>query len=106
MATPEIQATYAELTTTIGQLEALADRTDKILSDVSGIRDSLNGEWIGFGYNSFAQEMDGEIMPGLKKLATALRTAGMTVSRISTEFDTTESTGRQMVQSISAPSLL
>lgn len=106
MATPEIKATYAELQTTVRQLEDLAGRTDQILKNVSDVRGTLNGEWIGFGYNSFAQEIDGELLPGLKKLANALRTAGMTVSKISTEFDTTELTGKQMVQGISAPSLL
>ena len=106
MATPEITATYADLEQAIQQLDALAGRADEILKYVSDTRGGLNGEWMGFGYNKFAQEMDGEILPGMQKLGNALRTASMTVSKISTEFVTTESTGEQMVQGISAPSLL
>ncbi len=105
MAEP-VQATYDELRSVATALEGLAARADSVYTNVNTNREALNGEWMGFGYNSFAGEMDGEILPALQKLAAALRTASATTTQISTQFDTIETEDGQKISGISAPSTL
>ncbi|MEM1003204.1 MAG: WXG100 family type VII secretion target [Bacteroidota bacterium] len=105
MAEP-IQAIYDELRSVAAALEGLASQADGVHSTISANRDALSGEWMGWGYESFSEEMDGEIIPGLKKLANALRTASTTTTQIATQFETTESEEASKISAISAPTTL
>ncbi len=102
----KVQATYDDLRSVASALDGLAARADAVYNNVSSNREALNGQWMGFGYNSFASEMDGEILPGLQKLANALRSASATTTQISTQFETVETEDGQKIRSISAPSTI
>ena len=101
-----VQATYDELRSVATALEGLASQADAVFTNVNTNRDALNGEWMGFSYNSFAGEMDGEILPGLKKLADALRSASAATTQISTQFETVETEDGSKISGISAPTTL
>jgi WXG100 family type VII secretion target len=61
-----------------------SEETQRIIQRVQQQKDTLeSGDWVGKGATAFYQEMDGEVLPALKRLATALSTSDRVARQIS-----------------------
>lgn len=106
MAAPEIRALYQDVTQAATRLGELMAQAQDVLNDLNSNRDPLSGEWIGFGYDSFADEVDNEVFPAVKDLVSALEKGQIQMTDIATKFEETESTDGDRIKAIQAPSLI
>jgi WXG100 family type VII secretion target len=61
-----------------------SEETQRTIQRVQQQKDTLEGgDWVGKGASAFYQEMDGEVLPSLKRLASALSTADRVTRQIS-----------------------
>ncbi|MEM7800645.1 MAG: WXG100 family type VII secretion target, partial [Chloroflexota bacterium] len=89
--------------TRLGELHAQAQ---DVLNKVSNPRQNLSGQWVGFGYDSFASEMDEDILPALKRLIAALENGQTQMTTVARQFEETERTDAVQINAIQAPSLI
>ena len=84
MASPTVRAHHDELRTIRGTFsqegEAIADMNQTLASCMETLQ---GGDWIGKGATAFYAEMNGEIMPALKRLRAALAEAARISQQIS-----------------------
>jgi WXG100 family type VII secretion target len=83
MPASRIRVDYDSLTQ-ISQLFARhSEDTQRTIQRVQQQKDTLEGgDWVGKGATAFYKEMDGEILPSLKRLATAFSTADRVTCQI------------------------
>lgn len=98
----EVKSIYADLQTISTQFGTLSDQANAVLNEISTKRGNLEGEWVGFGYNSFSGEMDGDIIPSLLKLKDALISAQTQVTTISNQLLNEEVNNSQPINLINA----
>ncbi|MBX0331369.1 WXG100 family type VII secretion target [Oscillochloris sp. ZM17-4] len=91
MAEPIIQANYP-------QLDEIARRFQSQASQVSGMLDRVNrafeplvdGSWQGLGATAFFDEMEGQLIPGVRRLIDTLHTSGEVTLAVSQLLRTAE----------------
>jgi WXG100 family type VII secretion target len=84
MPAPRIRGDYDSLAQ-ISQIFARhAENMQRSIQQVQRQIDTLQGgDWVGKGATAFYQEMDGEVLPALKRLATGFSTANRVARQIS-----------------------
>lgn len=78
-----IQADYQQLEQIAQKFSQQAQATQQMLGKVKGSMNPLkNGGWIGKGSDSFFQEMEGKVIPGVTRLQQALDQAASMTKQI------------------------
>ncbi|NIM94884.1 MAG: WXG100 family type VII secretion target [Anaerolineales bacterium] len=85
-----IQAQYDTLEQLAMQIYRQADQTRILLRKIESQVDTLAKSWEGSGADAFQREIDEDILPALKKLASAFEIAGLNVRNITTTFQEAE----------------
>ncbi len=76
MTAPKVRADYGLLREAAARLGSQAEATQKsLLSLEQGMKVLESGDWVGPGAAAFFQEMGSQVLPTMKRLATALATA-------------------------------
>jgi WXG100 family type VII secretion target len=84
MAAPKVRADYDQLKDTAARFGGQAQAARQSLQALQQAVDVLQaGDWMGQGATAFYQEMGGQVLPTLKRLAAALETAQQTTTQIS-----------------------
>lgn len=84
MPAPRIRGDYDALAQISQVFARQAEEMLLTIQRVQRQKDTLqSGDWVGKGATAFYQEMDGEVLPSLKRLATALSTANRVARQIS-----------------------
>jgi WXG100 family type VII secretion target len=84
VSTPRVRADYDGLTKVSQAFARQTAETEKTLRSIqSSLRTLRSGDWIGAGANAFFVEMDHEVLPSLRRLATALDQADSVTRQIS-----------------------
>ena len=84
MSAPKVRAHHEEL-------QKISSSFGSQSSAIAGINGKMNsafqtlhgGDWIGKGANAFFKEMEGEVMPSMKRLEKALSDAARITNQIS-----------------------
>ncbi len=92
-----IQATYDELAAISSSFTELSGRAEQLYQSLRNSKNDLHGEWEGYGWSSFDNEMENELLPGVRKLSSALQNAGALINTISSELLNTETAGAQLI---------
>src|SRR5687767_2452016 len=83
MAVPKVRADYDQLKAAAGQFggqaQAVASTLKALQRDLTVLE---GGDWLGAGATAFYQEMGGQVLPTLKRLAAALEAAQQTTVQI------------------------
>ena len=83
MAVPKVRADYDQLKAAAGQFggqaQAVASTIKALQRDLTVLE---GGDWLGTGATAFYQEMGGQVLPTLKRLAAALEAAQQTTAQI------------------------
>lgn len=83
MAVPKVRADYDQLKAAAGQFGGQAEAVQKTLQALQRDLTVLEGgDWLGQGATAFYQEMGGQVLPTLKRLARALEAARQTTVQI------------------------
>ena len=83
----EIQADYDKLSQFASQAQATQAMTPKVRSAMQKLQ---QGGWIGRGADAFFSEMNGLVLPGLKRMETALQSGSQVTKEISQKMRTAE----------------
>ncbi len=87
----EIQADYDKLgqvaSKFANQAQATSDMTRKVRAAMQKLE---QGGWMGRGADSFFKEMNGVVLPALKRMETALQTGSQVSKEISQKMRTAE----------------
>lgn len=84
MPAPRIRGDYDALAQISQIFARQAEDVQRTIQGIQRHKDTLQGgDWVGKGATAFYQEMDGEVLPSLKRLATALSTANRVARQIS-----------------------
>jgi len=84
MTAPKVRADYEQLKDAANRFSGQAQAARQTLQSLQRELDVLQGgDWVGQGATAFYQEMGGQVMPTLKRLATALESAQQTTLQIS-----------------------
>ena len=84
MTAPKIRADFDQLKSAAGAFAAQAQAAQQFLGAIQGALAPLqDGDWVGLGASAFYQEMDGQVLPTLNRLAAALEGAQQTTLQIS-----------------------
>ncbi len=79
-----VRSNHDELKTIASKFSAEADAVNQMNQNLnSNIETLKGGDWIGPGAQTFYKEMDGEVMPSLKRLNKALGEASRVTNQIS-----------------------
>ncbi|MCB0168514.1 MAG: WXG100 family type VII secretion target [Anaerolineae bacterium] len=105
MADNVIQADYEQLEQIAGQFANQGEATEALLQRIRQHFQPLeNGGWIGRGAEAFFKEMNGELLPALTRMGTALELANRTTQEISQEVNQAEEEAANLFQGDSAAS--
>lgn len=84
MPAPRVRADYEQLDVIAARFADHAERAQRSMQGIVRQLEALRGgDWIGRGATAFYREMDGEVLPSLRRLASALETARRTTLEIS-----------------------
>ena len=73
MTAPKVRADYDQLKSAAGRFAAQAQAAQQFLGAIQGALAPLqDGDWVGLGASAFYDEMGGQVLPTLKRLAAAL----------------------------------
>jgi WXG100 family type VII secretion target len=84
--TERIQIWYEEIEQLATQIHQQAEQVGIILQKVRSQAERLAKSWLGEAAMAFQQEMEEEVMPGLKRLADSLKTGASGVKQISSIY--------------------
>lgn len=80
----KVQADYDDLARISQQFAQQASESEQTMHRIESCMQELQGGgWIGRGAQSFYQEMEDEVLPGLNRLCQALEDGASTIRRIS-----------------------
>jgi len=83
MAASKVRSDYDQLKSAQGMFSSQADATRQMNSNVNSKMEKLKGgDWYGKGADKFYSEMDGQVMPALKRLERALDQAAEVTGKI------------------------
>lgn len=105
MAVSKVRSHFANLAQIAQSFSREAESTKQSTDDIKSKMEQLRGgDWKGDAANKFYAEMDGAVLPALKRLGTALEQAGTITKKISDLMKTTEQqTSKIMVMVIEIP---
>lgn len=87
----EIQADYDKLSQVASKFASQAQATRDMTSKVRAAMQKLEqGGWIGRGSDAFFKEMNGTVLPALKRMEAALQTGSQVSKEISQKMRTAE----------------
>src|SRR3990170_176335 len=73
MSAPRVRADYDQLARIAAAFDRQSSETQRLLKDITQKAQTLeNGDWVGRGADAFYREMDSQVLPSLKRLASAL----------------------------------
>jgi WXG100 family type VII secretion target len=78
----EIKADYEQLEQIANRFGNQADEIHDMLEQVRNSMDRLEPDWIGRGSKAFFREMQGEVLPAVRRLYQALREANKVTKEI------------------------
>lgn len=85
------RADYEALTRIAASFLQEAERVRQTTQSVQRMVETLrNGDWVGEGATAFYREMDSEVLPAMKRLASALEAAGRVTKDLAKLFRETE----------------
>jgi WXG100 family type VII secretion target len=71
-----MRADYDQLKDIAGMFNTEGDATSRVNQNLKQLADQLQGgDWIGKGAQAFSQEMNSDVLPAMKRLATAMQSA-------------------------------
>ncbi|MEP7358937.1 MAG: WXG100 family type VII secretion target [Anaerolineales bacterium] len=83
MTGPKVRADYEQLKTAASQFGGQAQAAQQTVQALQKALAALEGgDWVGLGASAFYQEMGGQVMPALKRLAAAMESAQRTTTQI------------------------
>ena len=83
MPAPRIQAQFDDLKKIAETFNQGADEIQTMTKNLMSCKDTLkNGDWKGKGADQFYNEMDGEVLPTLKRLNEALAQASQITNQV------------------------
>jgi WXG100 family type VII secretion target len=84
MSTSVVRCHYEDLSRVSQEFQRQADVAQQSLKKLSAATQVLqDGDWVGQGATAFYQEMDGQVLPTMQRLARALESAAQNTSQIS-----------------------
>jgi len=99
MAPPKIRADYDALKDVAARFRGQAQAAQQTLQKLSSQMDVLQGgDWVGQGATAFYQEMGGQVMPTMKRLAGALETAAQSTLQISQAMQQAEAEAARVLR--------
>ncbi len=99
MPATKIRADYDQLKTVDSQFGGLAADTRQMLQALKQQIETLQGgDWVGPGATAFFQEMNGQVMPSLQRLASAFDSAQRAATQISTIVAQAESDAARILR--------
>jgi WXG100 family type VII secretion target len=75
MPASQMRADYDQLKDIAGMFNTEGDATSRVNQNLKQLVDQLQADWIGKGAQAFHQEMSSDILPAMKRLATAMQSA-------------------------------
>ncbi len=91
MSNQIVQAQYEQLDSTARRFEQQAHSCAQLLEQVVQRADVLrHGSWVGKGSDAFVREIDGVVVPALRRLGSALVDAGKTLEDIKVVLQTAD----------------
>jgi len=91
-----IQVNYEQLEDVVRRWDRCADTTDAILSGLSRTMDDLRGGWEGEASKRFFDEMEGRVLPRLRRLNQALAESQQTTRQLVRTFQEAEEQAAQL----------
>ncbi|MBX7214435.1 MAG: WXG100 family type VII secretion target [Thermoflexales bacterium] len=86
-----VRSNHDELKTIASKFSSEAEAVNQMNQNLnSNIETLKGGDWIGQGAKAFYAEMDGQVMPSLKRLASALGEAAKVTNQISQTMQNAE----------------
>ena len=86
-----VEISYDTLTNIKSKFGQLAQNVERMRSKLASQSDSLQGgNWKGHGADAFYREMNGEILPAVDRLHTALEEAAAVTGEIAEKFKAAE----------------
>ena len=83
MPAPRIQAQFDDLKKIADTFNRSADEIQTMTKNLMSCKETLkSGDWIGKGADQFYNEMDGEVLPTLKRLNEALAQASQITNQV------------------------
>ena len=84
MTAPKVRSDYQQLKEAATRFGGQAQAAQQSLQALKGQMEVLQGgDWLGLGATAFYQEMGGQVLPAMKRLAAALESAQRTTVQIS-----------------------
>ena len=84
MASPQVRGNYEELNKIAQTFNQQADAIAKTNQSLKSCQETLQGgDWIGRGADAFQKEMNGQVMPSLKRMQKALTEAARLTAQMS-----------------------
>lgn len=104
MPATKIRADYDQLKTTESQFGGLAQDTRQMIQALKQQIETLQGgDWVGPGATAFFQEMNGNVMPSLQRLASAFDSAQRAITQISRIVSEAESDAAKVLGKTPGP---
>jgi WXG100 family type VII secretion target len=99
MTAPRVRADYDSLKQVAASFSGQAQAARQTLQSLQSQMDTLQGgDWIGQGAEAFYQEMGDQVLPTLKRLASALETAQQSTLQISQIIQQAEANAAQVLR--------
>jgi WXG100 family type VII secretion target len=99
MTSPRVRADYDGLAKLSQAFARQAAETEKTLQSIqNNLRTLRSGDWIGTGANAFFAEMDQQVLPSLRRLATALNEADRVTRQMSQVMKQAEEEAARLFQ--------
>lgn len=87
----EIRANYEELEQVASRFSGQSQSVEEMLQKVRACMEKLaDGGWIGRGADAFFAEMEGEVLPAINRLVSALSDAAQTTGQIAQDMQQAE----------------
>ena len=103
MASDLIQVNYEQLEDVVRRFASCADTTETILSGLGRTMDDLRGGWEGEASQRFFNEMEGRVLPRLRRLHQSMSDAQDTVRQVTRTFQGAEEQAAQLFNAAGDP---
>jgi len=99
MPAPRVRADYDQLARIAAAFDRHSSETQRLLKDINQKAHTLeNGDWVGRGADAFYREMDSQVLPSLKRLASAFAEGRRTTVQISSVMKQAEDDAARLFQ--------
>ena len=91
MAAEHVRSDFDQLKSIAGQFRSASETINGMTNNLKGKVETLRGgDWVGKGATKFYGEIDGSVMPSLKRLTNALNEASRITNQIAQIMKQTE----------------